>query len=125
MFDTVGYALIKKDATTGFSSVPIAQFTVGPVRVMEFSEHTGGIMCVNTNGDAIGTFDKIDIQTSFRCSADQHYIYPPDINELEKMAYMMRCIERKGGYPPLLRQMVIRASLAKGKFIDAFLWQKQ
>lgn len=125
MFDIVGYALIKKDAKTGISTVPISQFTVGPVRVVEFSKHHEGIMCVNPNGDAIGTFDKFDIQTSFRCAADERYVYPPDLNEMEKMAYMMKCMERKGGYPPLLREMVIHASLAKGKFTDAFLWQKQ
>jgi hypothetical protein len=124
MFDTVGYALIKKDAKTGISSVPIEQFTSGPVRVMEFAVH-GGIMCINPNGDAIGTFDKIDIRSSFRCTTDQHYVYPPDLNEIEKMAYMMRCMERKGGYPMLLRQMVIQASLSRGTFTDNFLWAKQ
>jgi hypothetical protein len=124
MFDTVGYALIKKEATTGISPVPIAQFTSGPIRVIEFARD-GGIMCINPNGDAIGTFDKIDIRTSFRCTTDQHYVYPPDLNEWEKMTYMMRCMERKGGYNKTLRDMVIHASLAKGKFLDTFLWQKQ
>jgi hypothetical protein len=33
--------------------------------------------------------------------------------------------QRKGGYNGLVRNMVIEASLMKGKFHDSFLWAMQ
>ena len=52
-------------------------------------------------------------------------VCPPKQDMLSNMAYVTKCMMRKGGYNKLLSRMVIEASLMKGKFTDNFLWQLQ
>lgn len=122
--DVVGYADIKKDATTGTSAIPIIKFIDGPCRVMEFAED-GGVLVLDREASGLGIFDKCDIYRSFKCGVCGDVITPPGLSMIEQMEYVARCVSRKGGYNNLLKQMVIQASLMEGKFIDHFLWAKQ
>jgi hypothetical protein len=44
---------------------------------------------------------------------------------IAQAVYTMKVNERKGGYAPILREMVIAASLHRGEFCDSVLWAKQ
>ena len=122
--DLVGYALIKKDATTGISNLPIDKFTTQPVRVMEFCSD-GGVLVVNAAATGLATFDKCDVVRSFKCSIQGYVICPPDLNLVEQMFYVGKALTRKGGYNEMVGHLVIGASLHKGEFNDNVLWQKQ
>lgn len=119
-----GYAHIKKDAKTGVSAIPMDEFLDKICRVMEFG-FDGSVMVVNAKGTGIGLFDKEDIFRKFECTFYGEYICPPNMEFIEQMAYVSKLHLRKGGYAPILRSMVIQASLATGKFHDNFLWAKQ
>ena len=124
--DLVGYAVIKKDATTGVSPVPISNFTTPHgVRVLEFATD-GGVLVVDAEGSGLCMFDKCDVITSFKCSVENDVIIPPDITDfMQKMLYVTKVNMRKGGYSNILKRMVIAASLHKGEFNDSFLWAKE
>ncbi len=122
--DIVGYALIKKDAKTGVSAIPIEKFTTQAVRVMEFG-HDGCVMVVDPQATGIAIFDKEDVVKSFRCTVLGHFICPPDLNVVDQMIYTAKAGSRKGGYNELVAQLVIGASIHKGEFNDSLLWQKQ
>ena len=122
--DVVGYAYIKKDATTGVSAAPIKNFLGERCRVMEFAED-GGVLVLDSQATGLAMFDKCDVQTSFKCSFSGEIVCPPSDSPIESMLYAGRCMSRKGGYNNLVREMVIEASLMKGTFSDSFLWQMQ
>lgn len=121
--DIQGYATIKRDAKTGVGP-NIQTFLGQDVRVMEFASD-GGVLVVNREATAAAMFDKEDVYRSFKCTVSGDVICPPGINLVEQMLYMGKVMQRKGGYNPLLKAMVIQASLAKGQFHDSFLWQCQ
>lgn len=123
MMDTVGYATIKKDATTGRGD-KLDTFIGKDCRVLEFASD-GGILALNREGTAIATFEKQDVCRKFECSVFGDFICPPKMDAVAQMAYMTKVMSRKGGYAPILREMVIQASLAKGVFTDGFLFQKE
>jgi len=122
--DVVGYAVINQNPETGIG-VDIDSFKNKTVRVLEFSEHDGSILALSPKGDSIGMFDSKDILRSFRCTEFGEYIMPPDLDIVEKMNYVFKCMNRKGGYNSLLKQFVIAASIHKGKFDDSTIWQNQ
>ncbi len=70
-------------------------------------------------------FEKSDISTYFRCQVVGDIVCPPDLNHIEQMIYSAKVMNRKGGYGPLLKRMVIAASLMKGKFDDSILFAGQ
>jgi hypothetical protein len=70
-------------------------------------------------------FDKIDVYRSFKCGYSNGIVTPPNLEMLEQMMYVAKAQQRKGGYNGLIRNMVIEASLMKGKFHDSFLWAMQ
>lgn len=122
MNEVVGYATIKKDATTGVS-IDLPSFLGQDVRVLEFSKHDGSVLVVNREATALGTFEKEDVYRSFECSVIGDVICPPGLNFIEQIAYQVKVHSRKGGYVPLLKGMVIQASLMKGRLYDDFLFQ--
>lgn len=123
--DLAGYALIDRDAKTGVSPAPMSDFCGKSCRVIEFGAHDGGVLVMNDEGTAIGTFDKEDITASFRCSQQGEIVCPPDLDPIGQMMYVAKATGRKGGYNRIVRQLVIAASLHRGEFCDSLLWQKQ
>jgi len=123
MFDPVGYCKINKDAKTGHG-VNLVNFIGQVVRVMEFAAD-GGVLVVDNEGSSLAMFDKCDVNCSFRCSFQGEYILPPDLDIFNQMAYIAKVQNRKGGWAPILKQMIIIHSLSKGTFTDTVLWQKQ
>jgi hypothetical protein len=122
--ELVGYAEIKRDASTGLSAVSLDLFKGKVVRVMEFSQD-GGALVIDPGATGLATFDSVDIVRKFRCSESGEYLIPPDLNFLEQAMYITRLTTRKGGWDPILKKMLIGASLHRGEFNDTFLFQNQ
>ncbi len=116
-----GYALIKKDAKPNVCTCDLTEFTKHPIRVIEFASD-GGALCVAADGKNAGDFNKDDIRASFKCKEISGVICPPTMNELDAMMYIGKCLQRKGGYGSIVKQMVIAASLHRGEFSDGVLW---
>lgn len=121
--EVVGYATIKKDAV-GQSPLPMSEFQGQDVRVMEFAVD-GGVLVLNAKATGIAMFDKEHIYRKFECRMEGDVVCPPGLNIIERMMYVGKVMGRKGGYNQLLKQMVIQASLMKGKFNDQFLFAVQ
>jgi hypothetical protein len=124
MYKVVGYVIIKKDATTHLGATSASEFTGKACRVLEFAQD-GGVLVINPEATALAAFESQDIQAKFRCEIVDGVIVPPDLNVLQQMVYVEKAICRKGGYNEIVTKMVIAASLAKGRFCDSFLWDKQ
>lgn len=122
--DIQGFAKIKKTATTCKGAKNPQDFIGKELAVMDFGVDDS-VMVLNRQGTAMAMFDKEDVESSFKCGYKSGVVCPPDLNALEAMAYVGKCQTRKGGYSPIVRGMVIVNSLMKGRFSDAFLWQKQ
>jgi len=121
--EVVGYCTIHRDAKTG-TGMNLEKFIGKDVRVMEFAKD-GGVLVISADAQSMATFDKEDVYRKFECSISGDVICPPDMNVIEQMMYHTKVITRKGGYNNILRNMVIEASLMKGKFVDGFLFAKQ
>jgi hypothetical protein len=121
--DVVGYCTIKKDAV-GQSPLPMSEFQGQDVRVFEFDSE-GGALVINAKATGIATFDKEHIYRKFECGVVGNVLTPPGLDMLEQTIYVGKVMMRKGGYNELLRNMVIQASLMKGKFNDQFLFAVQ
>jgi len=122
--DIVGFCTIKKDAKCNFALLKPKDWQGKDCAVFEFNPE-GDVLALHPSGEAIGMFEKDEILRSFKCGLFGKYIVPPGLNFYEQSAYVAKLMQRKGGYDTLLKNMVIEASLAKGKFCDSFLWQKQ
>jgi len=122
--DIVGFAHIDKNATTCKGAKNPNEFIGQTCAVLEFDSE-GGVLCLNPQGTALAMFDKQDIYRSFECTMQSDVVCPPKQDMLSNMAYVTKCMMRKGGYNKLLSRMVIESSLIKGKFTDTFLWQLQ
>ena len=128
--EVVGYAIISKTASTGTSAISIDEFRGETVRVFEFAPD-GGVLVINAKATGLAMFDKEDVKAKFECSLFPSpygdVICPPEMKNdfLKKAMYATRVTSRKGGYNNLLKQMIIHASLHKGKFNDHLLWAKQ
>ena len=121
--EVAGYATIKKDAV-GQSPLPMSEFQGQDVRVFEFAVD-GGALVINRAGTGIAMFDKEHIYRKFECGVVGNVLTPPGLNMVEQTMYVGKVLSRKGGYNELLRNMVIQASLMKGKFNDQFLFAVQ
>jgi len=121
--EVVGYCTLKKDAE-GQSPLPMETFRGQDVRVLEFAED-GGALVINREATGIGMFDKEHISRRFECGVVGDVLTPPGLNMVEQTLYIGKVMTRKGGYNVILKQMVIQASLMKGKFNDQFLFAKQ
>jgi len=124
MTDIVGFADISKTATTCKGAINPEEFIGKTCAVFDFGRD-GCVMVLNPSGTALAMFEKEDVYRSFRCEYIDGVVTPPDLGFIEKMIYVAKAQQRKGGYNHLLRNMVIEASLMKSKFFDSFLWQKQ
>lgn len=123
--EVTGYAEISSSATSVIAKTP-EKFIGKIVRVIEFSKHDDGAMVMSSDAEELATVDKKDIKRSFECAVSGIlYITAPNLDPLEQMAYVSKCMMRKGGYSTFLKHMVIQASLSKGTFTDGFLWAKQ
>jgi len=123
MSEVAGFCTIKHNATTGVS-VDVKSFLGKDCRVLEF-DVDNGVLVVNNEVTAIGMFDKEDVIRKFECDMIGDVIVPPGLNMIEQMVYSVKVMSRKGGYVPLLRNMVIEASLQRGKLTDGFLFENQ
>ena len=129
MFEPVGYAFIKKQTTTvntGCKDIDLKKFQGQTVRVTEFTEE-GDVMVMSSDAQTLATFDKCDVERSFKCCVSGEVLCPPSMkdNMLEQMAYVAKVTTRKGGYNHILKNMVIAASLHRREFCDSVLWAKQ
>lgn len=118
-----GYCEIKGNAKTG-NGPKLERFIGKIVRVMEFNA-CGDVLVVDNESDGLAQFDACDVARSFRCSAQGEFILPPDLDAVNQMAYIFKVQNRKGGWAPILKQMIILHSLHKGTYTDTVLWQKQ
>jgi hypothetical protein len=121
--DVVGYCTIKKDAD-GQSAISMDHFRGQDVRVMEFASD-GGVLVINSEATGVAMFDKEHISRKFECGLAADVVTPPGLNLVEQTLYVGKVLSRKGGYNLILKNMVIQASLAKGKFNDGFLFAVQ
>lgn len=120
-----GYCRIKKTATTGRGAKDYAPFLGETLRVMEFASDGGvmvGVMVVNAEGTALASFDKVDVERWFSCKAVGDVLVPPDLGFADQLLYYHKVTGRKGGYNRILKQMVIEASLHKGRLNDNLLF---
>jgi hypothetical protein len=124
MNDIVGFADIKKDATTCKGAENPNEFIGKTCSVMEFG-YDDCVLVLNTQGTALAMFDKEDVARSFKCGYSNGVVTPPNLDMLNEMMYVTKAQQRKGGYNGLVRNMVIQASLMKGTFHDSFLWALQ
>ena len=121
--DIEGYCIIKQGAK-GISTIPLENFYEKRIRVLEFG-HGDCVLVVNNESTALATFEKEAVKASFKCGATQTHIFPPGLDIIQQMAYISKLETRKGGWDPILKEMVIQYSLMKGEYTDNLLWQKQ
>ncbi|MDQ5928969.1 MAG: hypothetical protein QG594_747 [Bacteroidota bacterium] len=124
MNDVIGFCYINENATTCKGAVRPAEFIGKRCPVMEFASD-GGVLVLNPEGTALAMFDKQDVKCSFRCAYEDGVVIPPDLNFLDRIAYMQKAKSRKGGYNKIVTTLVIEASLIRGEFTDSLLWAKQ
>lgn len=124
MNQIVGFAHIKKDATTCKGAENPNEFLGQTCAVMEFGVDDC-VLVLNPKSTALAMFDKEDVSASFKCGYSNGIVTPPDLNMIEQMMYVTKAQTRKGGYNYIVREMVIAASLHKNKFNDGFIWQLQ
>jgi len=96
-----------------------------PIRCLEINRSNKSILALSADSTKMAMFDFKDASTFFDCHEEGGIICPPDMETLERMAYMSKVISRKGGHNPIVRSLVIGHSLYKGEFNDSVLWQKQ
>lgn len=120
-----GYAIIKPNPTTGVSPISIDCFSGQTVRVIDFAVEDCGVWCVDNEGTGLASFDMEDVSRYFKCEEYSEVIVPPGLSFIEKAAYHIKVINRKGGFNPMIKQMVIMASLHSGEFNDSLLWARQ
>ena len=124
MNDIVGFVHINKNATTCKGAENPSEFIEQTCAVIEFGLDDC-VWVLNPQSTALAMFDKEDVYRSFKCGYSNGIVTPPNLEMLEQMMYVAKAQQRKGGYNGLVRNMVIEASLMKGKFHDSFLWAMQ
>lgn len=120
----VGFCTISKNATSCAGAENPSEFIGKDCIVMEFTDF-GDVLVLNPEGTALAMFEQKDVYRKFKCGYVNGVITPPNLDLINQMAYVGKCMARKGGYNIILKNMVIVASLQKGEFHDSFLWQKQ
>ena len=123
MNNIVGFCTISKNATSCRGAENPSEFTGKDCAVVEFSN--GDVLVLNPQGTALAMFEQKDVYRKFKCGYVNNVVTPPNLDLIGQMAYVGKCMTRKGGYNNILKNMVIVASLQKGEFYDSFLWQKQ
>ena len=116
-----------KNATTlNGTRNPRKYLTGHRLRVMEFAQD-GGAMVYAPDGTEIAMVEECDIRAKFKCCVVGDMVMHPDLADdiFGQVAYQTKVLERKGGYEPILKELVIAASLHRGEFCDSVLWAKQ
>jgi hypothetical protein len=124
MNEIVGFVDIKKEAKSCIGAKNPNEFIGETCAVLEFGVDDC-VLVLNPKSTALAMFDKEDVCRKFKCSYSNGIVCPPNLNMIEMMVYVGKCMNRKGGYNGIVRNMVIEASLMKGQFTDGFLWQMQ
>lgn len=124
MNNIVGFVHINKNATSCKGAANPNEFIGKTCAVVEFGVD-GCVLVLNPQGTALADFSKEDVDKSFKCGYFNGVVTPPDLDLINQMLYVTKAQQRKGGYNRLLCNMVIQASLMKGKFYDNFLWAIQ
>jgi hypothetical protein len=119
-----GFCRIKENATTCKGALNPEEFIGKRLVVFEFGVDDSPLV-LNPKGTVLAMFDKEDMVHYFRCNYINGIVIPPDLDPINEMLYLSKAINRKGGYPSFIANMVIEVSLLKGKFTDHFLWELQ
>ena len=120
----VGFVHINKNAKTCKGAINPNEFIGKTCAVMEFGVDDC-VLILNPESTALAMFDQEDVYRSFKCGYSNGVVTPPGLDMLNKMMYVTKALQRKGGYNNVICAMVIEASLSKGEFHDSFLWAKQ
>ena len=93
---------------------------------MEFADD-GGAMVYAPDGTEIAMVEACDITYKFKCIVIGDYVLPESLKDdmMAQTLYIAKIENRKGGYAPILKEMIIAASLHRGYFTDNVLWAKQ
>lgn len=125
MGDVNGYAMIASKIK-GPSPVPLEEFQNKICRVLDWAtDDEGGALIINAQSTGIVMVEPEEVLYSFKCGQSGDVVTPPDLDGMASMMYVGRALSRKGGYSPMVRQLVIAASLHRGEFCDSLLWSKQ
>jgi len=116
-----GYVYLKNnaDCSKAMGKPEIWQGSI--LRAMEINESTKSVLLIDASATQMGMFEMDDVELKFSCEEFSGVIVPRDMELAEKMAYAVTRQNRKGGYPLLIKNMVIASSLQKGKVCDEFL----
>lgn len=120
-----GYCKLTWNAQPQVSMGNINDYRGKVLRVMEFG-HDGSVMCVTSDGQNMGMFNKEYVAASFKCglTPDGNILTPPEMHDMEIMVYAAKVNTRNGGYKPALKNLILGISLMLGKFDDSILWGK-
>ena len=121
-----GYCIVDKKGTPNGTRNPEKYLTGRRLRVMEFAED-GGAMVYAPDGTEIAMIEACDVTHKFKCVVIGDYLLPENLKDdmMAQTLYIARIETRKGGYAPILKEMIIAASLHRGYFTDNVLWAKQ
>lgn len=120
--DLQGFAMVKDSANFQNVMGDKKGWLGNPIMALELNDRTNSALLLN--GVNMGMFDYGDLLSSFKCDKVGDVLVPIGLSEIDKMLYQGLVIGRNGGYNNIVRNMVIMASLHKGKFSDSLLWQK-
>jgi len=115
-----GFVYLKKDADCEYAMGTPEDWQGKIHAAIEINEETGSVLLIV---DAfMGMFDMKEVILKFHCKVHQKVLIPKGLNFIEESAYIMKRLQRKGGYNLDIKRMVIAASLEKGKLYDDFLF---
>jgi hypothetical protein len=123
--DIKGYVLLKSNAVTiqGVQTAPLENFRNKICNIFDIAVDEKSLMVLSSCGTGLGDFSIEQVQSWFKCGSYGDVLLPPNLKEHEKFLYYSKALSRKGGYGPLIKRMVIAASLHKGEFHDSLLWR--
>lgn len=119
--DIKGYCTIKQSAEGRYVADVKKWKEALYCRVMDYNID-GDVLAVLPDGQAMGMFNKNEVDSFFPCVVFGNVLCPPEANVADQEVYYLKVVSRKGGYNDILRRMVIINSLRKGKLDDDFLF---
>lgn len=92
--------------------------------IMDIGINNSGLLLIEPKGACIvDCQDMKDIRAWFQCDELGDILLPPGLSETQQLVEFSIRHDRPGGYNPIIRSLVIAASLQSGKFNDKFLFQ--
>jgi hypothetical protein len=125
MTEQKGYVQLKENIDCTFAMGDEDIWKNKVLRAVEVNEETSSLLLVDSSGTNMGMFNLDDALHVLKCKEMGGVILPDNLNLAEEAMYYLKRINRKGGYPTLIRNMVIMRSLLTGKVDDRFLFQKE